>query len=183
MSRLFEYLVEVRATTREAFAEKYPNAFLVLQQSGDQVASAGGQWSFKTQTISNTSMQAAQVMAKEGVRISPELAHSEVFPVVKSLSNPWPERISVGRARNNDIVLQDNSVSKLHGHFVHSPTGATMLVDAGSRNGIWINSRQLAAGQSIPVAPGDTITFGGTALTYLDAAGLWDLVQQHLQKP
>src|SRR5262245_48740931 len=40
-----------------------------------------------------------------------------VYVVAKAPGNPYLDRISVGRARNCDIVVRDGSVSKLHAHM------------------------------------------------------------------
>jgi hypothetical protein len=72
----------------------------------------------------------------EDLQLSPELGRYEVYPIVKATNNPWHERVSVGRARNNDAVK---------------------------------------------VEAGDTIIFGRTSMTFIDAMGLHDLVSKHVQ--
>jgi hypothetical protein len=54
-----------------------------------------------------------------------------------------PDRISLGRARNCDIVLRDPSVSKLHAHFRVKDDGKFDLVDRLSENGTEINGARL----------------------------------------
>lgn len=70
------------------------------------------------------------------------------------------ERISVGRARNKDIVLRDPSVSKFHGWFEMDEYRTFHYADAGSKNGSTINGRRLEPRQPTPVHPGDTVVFG-----------------------
>lgn len=173
MGRLYDYVLEVREKSRDQFAKTYQNAFLLLHI---EERPTDHQWTFKTQTLSSTGISVAQAMAKQGLKLSPELAQYYVFPVVKAMNNPWPERISVGRARNNDIVLADSSVSKLHAHFSFGDGTKQHLTDAGSRNGTRINEEALVEHVRTAVRPGDVITFGGTTVTYLDAAGLYELI-------
>jgi pSer/pThr/pTyr-binding forkhead associated (FHA) protein len=87
----------------------------------------------------------------------------------------------LGRARNNDIVLLDSSISKLHAHFALE-SGGCALTDAGSRNGTKVNGQKLSSGKPETLRPGDALTIGRVDLLYLDAAGLYDLVSKLIQK-
>src|SRR5689334_17054749 len=51
----------------------------------------------------------------------------------------YMDRISVGRARNKDIVLRHQSVSKFHCWFEVDEAGAFYVTDAGSKNATKIN--------------------------------------------
>ena len=83
--------------------------------------------------------------------------------------------ITVGRARNNDIVVPDGLVSKFHAFFRQLDDGDWGLADAGSANGTrLVELDLLPKGQPERVRPGDKIVFGGvSAFRFLDAAGLW----------
>ncbi|HTU58032.1 MAG TPA: hypothetical protein VMF89_06355, partial [Polyangiales bacterium] len=48
---------------------------------------------------------------------APSLELPLILPLRKGEGRPFPERISVGRATNCDVVIRDASISKLHGHF------------------------------------------------------------------
>ncbi len=41
----------------------------------------------------------------------------KVWRLKKSDRNTWRARISVGRAKNNDVVIRERAISKLHAHF------------------------------------------------------------------
>jgi len=179
MPRLYEYVLPARKLTREAFAEAHPYPFLLFHHDPADVQD---DWTFKTQTISVTSAKLAKLAITEDLKLSPELARYDVFPVVKAMNNPWHERVSVGRARNNDIVLADSSVSKLHAHFRRGDGAEMILADAGSRNGTRLNQRRLEAGEAVKVSIGDTVSFGRTSMTFLDAQSLHDLVSKHMQR-
>jgi len=97
--------------------------------------------------------------------------------------------ITVGRTRNNDIVLPDESVSKFHAFFreadaTEPPAPADgprrmLLQDAGSRNGTLFNGGPVPTakqGDPLVVSMGGQVRFGLVELTFLDAAGLRELV-------
>ena len=80
---------------------------------------------------------------------------------------PLPEReATVGRLPDNDIVVDDRSVSRRHA--VISPLGEGHSVrDMGSRNGTWLNGRRVGD-QPVPLHSGDQIALGryGVVLGY-----------------
>ena len=100
----------------------------------------------------------------------------EIMPVQKAPGNPYPDRISVGRARNCDVVLRDPSVSKLHAHFRRRDDEKLELVDLGSQNGTRINSRLLVPHQPESVSASDQLVFGGVNAKLVDADQLYELL-------
>jgi hypothetical protein len=82
--------------------------------------------------------------------------------------------ITLGRAANNDICLDDSSISRFHAFFRRD--GARLEVgDAGSRNGTWLAGRRLPSkGPMQAVTLGDALRFGSLTFHVLDAAGCWD---------
>ncbi|MCX4241172.1 FHA domain-containing protein [Paraliomyxa miuraensis] len=109
-------------------------------------------------------------------QIIPSTQHWQAVKVAKRPGNPYPERMSVGRALNCDLVLRFPVVSKLHAHFLVGAGGQLSLVDLGSSNGTWRNGVRLQPGQAIPVGPRDLLSFGGVHCEVLDAGGLYELV-------
>jgi hypothetical protein len=106
-----------------------------------------------------------------------EAAAKEVLAVreiVKSDRNPYADRISVGRASSNDIVIKHPSVSKLHGHFVKHATGGLAVRDASSTNGVYVNGKKLADGVPGPIKSGDTLTIGRVEAKFYQPAGLFE---------
>ena len=61
--------------------------------------------------------------------------------------------LSVGRREDNDIVIDDPSVSACHARFCMEE-GALFVVDLGSSNGTWLNGRQIGRQR---LAPGDVL--------------------------
>lgn len=82
---------------------------------------------------------------------------SPVFPVVKQpkVGNVFPDMITVGRARNNDVVLPSSEVSNFHAYF-KGEDGRWYVIDADSANGTYRGNERLTGprelGASDPVA-------------------------------
>lgn len=83
------------------------------------------------------------------------------------------DRISVGRARNKDIVLRDGSVSKFHGWFQLDDSGRFSFADAGSKNRTRINDKAIAPRALTRLEPGDSLTFGSVEAVLCSAETLW----------
>jgi hypothetical protein len=158
-----DYVAELRRQTRETFAKSHPYPFL----SHDVEAADAGPSSFKTESCAQHKVRPRAAKRPPG---SPRYL---VLAVVKSPNNPWSDRISVGRARNNDVVIVDHSISKLHAHFSER-AGSLCISDAGSSNGTRVNGIILDKGEVLRVKSGDVITFGALATKLLAADALYD---------
>jgi hypothetical protein len=86
-------------------------------------------------------------------------------------------RISIGRARNKDIVLRHASVSKFHAWFERDAKGEYRLADAGSKNGTRINQDECSARELIQVKPGDVLRFGSVEAVLCSPETLWKVLQ------
>ena len=84
----------------------------------------------------------------------------------------FSERVTLGRARNSDVVLRHESVSKFHAWFARDEKNAYFVSDASSHNGTWRNGVALAGGETARLASGDLLRFGNVEATYCDAATL-----------
>jgi len=102
----------------------------------------------------------------------------QVVAIEKAPGNPYPDRVSVGRTANCDVVLRDPSVSKLHAHFRWTENGQLALSDARSSNGTLVNGIALMPGISEIMESGDSVCFGAVRATLLDGAGVYDALQR-----
>src|SRR5215212_7034264 len=79
---------------------------------------------------------------------------------------PGGRRISVGRASDNDLQLNDKSVSKIHAALVMNREGTLMVADTGSTNGTYINGRRISYGESRQIEDGDVVGFGDVEVRF-----------------
>jgi hypothetical protein len=84
----------------------------------------------------------------------------------------FSERVTLGRARNSDVVLRHESVSKFHAWFARDEQNAYFVADASSHNGTWRNGVVLSGAETARLASGDLLRFGSVEATYCDAATL-----------
>ena len=73
---------------------------------------------------------------------------------------PGGRRLNVGRASDNELTLNDASVSKIHAALLMTGEGTLLVADTGSTNGTYINGRRIAYGESRPLEDGDVVGFG-----------------------
>jgi S1-C subfamily serine protease len=69
--------------------------------------------------------------------------------------------VQIGRSRNNDLVISDPGVSRLHARIYYS-SGQYWLRDENSAGGVMLNSRKLHGQAALKM--GDVIHIGGTSL-------------------
>ena len=79
---------------------------------------------------------------------------------VPLIFKPGGKRLNVGRASDNDLSLNDNSVSKIHATLVLNFEGTLLVADTGSTNGTYINGRRIAYGEARQIEAGDVVGFG-----------------------
>jgi hypothetical protein len=106
--------------------------------------------------------------------IKPE-AEAETF-IANFTLNDKPKRVeltfkekarrSVGRTKENDLSLEDSSVSKIHAALVLNAEKQLMVADTGSTNGTFINEKRIAYGRAFPVTSGDKVKFGNIEVTF-----------------
>lgn len=158
----------LRSLSRGAFVARQFGLYMVITEGEAKVPIT-----FHTAAVSVADRQKLEGMMSKPDK-KPEY---EVFAVAKAPGHPYPDRISVGRARNCDLVLRDPSVSKLHAHFRTRENNKFDLMDLDSQNGTSVNGIQLMPNRPEPVWPGDTVSFGNVTAWLLDAGALYDLIK------
>jgi hypothetical protein len=79
---------------------------------------------------------------------------------VALIFKPGGRRLNVGRASDNDLTLNDASVSKIHAALLMTAEGTLLVADTGSTNGTYLNGRRIAYGESRLIEDGDVVGFG-----------------------
>lgn len=79
---------------------------------------------------------------------------------VKLSFKPGGKRLSVGRGKDNELMIQDGSVSKIHAALMMNREGTLLVADTGSTNGTFINGRRIAYGEARQIEDGDVVGFG-----------------------
>jgi Arc/MetJ family transcription regulator len=88
------------------------------------------------------------------------LARGRSFGELRAQVASEAERAGVGRSHDNQMVIEDATVSNFHAAFTLAPNGALWLVDLGSSNGTFVNGARLGAGDKCIVRAGDRLRFG-----------------------
>lgn len=98
-----------------------------------------------------------------------------IVPIHKRADRSFLQHVSVGRARNHDIVLRHRSVSKFHAWFELTEDGRLMVRDSDSRNHTFVDGQQVE--KRAEVVPGQTVRFGSVATRVCTAESLWLVLQ------
>ena len=105
-------------------------------------------------------------------KILPDQVDLEVYPLTKKPGASFPDRITIGRTSNNDVVIADSSVSRLHA-YVRRDGARWVVADAGSKNGSWLRGSKLEARRETPLPSRALIRLGEVELTFYVAADLF----------
>jgi hypothetical protein len=79
---------------------------------------------------------------------------------------PGGRRVSVGRVSDNELSLNDSSVSKIHAALTMNSQGTLLVADTGSTNGTFINGRRIAYGEARQIEDGDVVGFGDVEVRF-----------------
>jgi hypothetical protein len=83
---------------------------------------------------------------------------------------PGGRRLSVGRGKDNELMLNDGSVSKVHAALLMNREGTLLVADTGSTNGTFINGRRIGYGESRQIEEGDVVGFGDIEVRFRRAS-------------
>jgi pSer/pThr/pTyr-binding forkhead associated (FHA) protein len=119
-----------------------------------------------------------QLRTQSGLSV-PAIGGGDPMAVVieKTKDNAFKQRITIGRTANNDIVLDDTSVSRFHA-WIEQQNSDWVLVDAGSRNGSTLGGKKIAAKAPNQLTNGLVMRIGALQLTYYTAQGFLDMLHR-----
>jgi hypothetical protein len=107
-----------------------------------------------------------------------------VFQVQKVLhkSNAFPMGVTLGRTENNDIVIGDNTVSRLHGFFTQDlHTREWSLTDAETTCGTWLGLSKLAPNRPRILPKSARIKVGAIELFFFMPEVFFEYLQGHMR--
>lgn len=99
----------------------------------------------------------------------------QIFPLVKKPGASFPDRITIGRTPNNDLVIPDHSVSRLHA-YIRTSQGGWVVADAGSKNGSWLRGEKLDPRREKPLTSRTIVRLGDVDLTFYIAPDLFSIL-------
>lgn len=140
---------EAVTTTEDEFARRHPGQFLILERVGPAAAASA---------------------------LPRRPAVLDVLPVEKrDQNNPFTSMITIGRARNNDVVVEHESVARMHAWIRRAAdtvdgTSAT-LTDGGSAGETSVDGSPVHAA-TVPLELGARIRLGQAELLYVEARRL-----------
>jgi pSer/pThr/pTyr-binding forkhead associated (FHA) protein len=178
--RLFEKLAGLaRHSVRRKF-EEAQGGFFILGKVPE--GEAGAYLGFSTGSYNIQALKEASQPGNEPSEVSGSPSHF-VQRVRKKEGNDWVKWISVGRARNNDVVLRYSSVSKLHARVsIEESPGAVgqqfLLMDLDSAKGTVVNGTRLKPSEPHTLNSGDKVRFGEVECRFLDSCQLYDALRQ-----
>lgn len=149
---------DARTMSIGEFAARYSQRYLIVAEAADDLPTP-----FRTIVA-----RAAALPLRPADRFI-------IVAIEKTGANPFADRISIGRARNCDIILRHPSVSKLHAHLRAGEP--LQLVDVGSVNGTRVNGRRIEQDRSVPLRVNDTLQFGTLQALLVDGFALFELLQ------
>ncbi len=156
---LGDLLDEVFSLSEEAFSARYPYSFLVMEVADI----APGEVSYQTMASSRQRTR--------------EAAQWKAYPVKKSDRNKFTNMITIGRTQNNDIIMDDPSVSKFHA-YLQGEEGQWKLCDAGSSFGTFLDGAKLDDTKGVKVLPTSRITLGtGLNLKLYTSLQLYQMIR------
>ncbi len=109
----------------------------------------------KTSDLSQESVVAQKYTGE--LRISYDLDGKQF---VRDLSLEEGKRHSVGRTKENDIAIDDPSISKAHASLLLNKQGKLIVADTGSTNGTFVRGERIAYGKALEISTGDSLLFG-----------------------
>ena len=137
----------------DGFAAKYTTPFLLQLAMSEEIGGDSDRH-FMTLKVGRTSHTKADPL---------ELP---VYQVVKNSTNAFGMMITVGRAGNNDVVVETGSVSKFHAYF-EQRDGDWRVRDANSSNGTFVGSEQVATDVSTGVPSNSVIKFSRVSFRFM----------------
>ena len=114
----------------------------------------------------------------------PTVAEPLVLEVRKSgASAALAAGITLGRTPDNDVIVEDPTVSRVHATFSEEKqTGVWYVTDDGSHNGTWHDGTLLIPGRPTPLFDRASLRFGDMLATFLQFSAFNQLILDWLAR-
>ncbi|MFO0594534.1 MAG: FHA domain-containing protein [Myxococcaceae bacterium] len=115
----------------------------------------------------------------------PRAGEPLIFFVQKTTgaNNPFAMGITVGRVDNNDVVVDDASVSRFHAWLQQDDrTKEWSLTDAESKNGTWVDGAKAEPRKRIVLKDGSKLKFGDCEMTFFMPPALKTFVESRFKR-
>jgi pSer/pThr/pTyr-binding forkhead associated (FHA) protein len=159
---------ELREKGEKTFRQKYPHPFLVVRSFMFRQTDFMAPKTIQAQpdSVDTQKVEPGSVIINEQIVVP-----GSTIALIKSDRNAFASKITVGRARNNDIIIREPKVSKLHAVLIQKEENAIHLMDMGSANGTRVNGVKIEKNQSVPLHNGDYVAFYKFEFEYFDQDG------------
>ena len=141
----------------------------VLLQNAPEIQMAGAE---RKKTIALPQL----IIAQKSALIKEEMGGLEVALLPPMSPN---SELKVGRAPDNDLILEDPSSSKNHA-VLRWENSRCLVADLHSMNGTSVNGIPISTPRVLN--DGDVVSFGGTQFVYYSSPRIFDLLSTSLQK-
>jgi hypothetical protein len=149
-----ELATELKKDGDESFRQKYAHAFLIVKNYPQSLSEL-----VSPKTVRTSVIDLPPPSGKPGARPEAQRIPDTAIALNKSNRNFYTAKITVGRAKNNDIIIRASKVSKLHAAFIQEADGGYSVIDMDSTNGTWLNGSRIPKNQPVRLKNGDQIAF------------------------
>ena len=172
--KVLDYLQSLKGLGPEQFQATYNHPFLLENYLAPSSRTKLG----RVETISEVDVE--DLLSPTDTSEDELVLQARAIPLEKRDKDSADRMIFVGRSANNDIVLLNKMVSKLHAYFCQVPgSGVIQLVDMNSTNGTFLNGDRLSPSVKTNLNDADVISFGPeTELEFFSALGFSKLLQE-----
>jgi FOG: FHA domain len=109
----------------------------------------------------------------EGVTVAAEIAEKKIRvrfnlngeAVERILTLKHGERLSIGRTKENNLAIDDQSISKYHAAIVLNAERKVVVADTGSTNGTFVGGERIDYGKAVELKSGEKVRFGTVDVT------------------
>ena len=105
--------------------------------------------------------------------------YTELTHRVSSVNSSW---ISIGRTSENDVGVNDYTVSRLHARFRKVEGAGFVIEDLESVNGTAVEGTWVEAQKPIPIRSGQSVRFGRLAFTFMSPSDFYFFLNTLVRK-